>query len=367
MEGSDGTGRCGAVKSPPPSLLTTEGNFPHAPDYACNIAFRFGVPQDDKIRGCDDLKYSLTNTACQILTPITICGRDHIAEACFRLRSNSRPWAFGKVVRNAAYKFLPIREEDSRFAVIALWNPDSEDWPGFRTRTQVPGATAAVLHYNCFSRMVTTLLLRVLRLPTRGYFDDFWFFTAAATADITLRRFTRACEIFGITLKITKSEVWNIITLLGLQGTFPSRNNDMSLAIRLSPLKAMKWDDNIPQTLKDRVLSRNGIEALIGRLNFAQSATCNRFARGMLKPLYEMLYAHPYFSALRPILRRALLFWRYATLISPPPRAIAGRKSTPGFVLFTDAAYGKSPFYRDRLRYYSAGMSTRILLAIRRP
>ena len=110
----------------------------------------------------------------------------------------------------------------------------------------------------------------------------------------------------------------------------------MSLAIRLSPLKAMKWAYDILHILKDRVLSRNGLETLIGRLTLAQSATFNRFARGMLKPLYEMLYAQPYCSALCPILGRAL-FRRYATLISLPPRIIAGRKSTPDFALFTES------------------------------
>ena len=185
-----------------------------------------------------------------------------------------------------------------------------------------------------------TLLLRVLGLPIVGYFDDFGFFTTAATADLTLQHVTRVCEIFGIALKIAKPEVGAIITFLGLQGTSPqpSPNNDMSIAIRLSHLKATNWADNILYILKDRVLSHTGLESLIGRLNFAQSATFNRFARGILKPLYAMLYARPYCSALCPLLRRTLFWWR-ATLISLPPRIIADRKLTPGFALFTYASY----------------------------
>ena len=65
------------------------------------------------------------------------------------------------------------------------------------------------------------LLLRVIRLPIVGYIGDFGFFTTAATADVTLQHVTRVCEVFGISLKIAKSEVGAAITLLGLQGGPP--------------------------------------------------------------------------------------------------------------------------------------------------
>ena len=134
----------------------------------------------------------------------------------------------------------------------------------------------------------------------------------------------------------------DIVAFLGLQGNFPPPINDMSPAIRLSHLEETKWAGDTLHILNGRVLSRNDLEALIGRLNFAQSTTFNRLDRGMLKPLYEMLYAHSYCSALCPILRRAL-FWRYATLISLPPIIIADRKSTPDLALITVASYEECP------------------------
>ena len=121
-------------------------------------------------------------------------------------------WTEG-ILRIPAYQ-----GSDSRFAVIALWNPDSDDWFGFRTRAQIRGAAAAVLRYSCFSRQVGTLLLRVLRLPIVGYLGDFGFFTTDATAALTLQHVTRVCGIFGIALKIAQPEVNAINTLLGLQG-----------------------------------------------------------------------------------------------------------------------------------------------------
>ena len=45
----------------PPQLLGRGGNLPGWRPNASNVAFRFGVKQDAKLRACDDLKHSLTN------------------------------------------------------------------------------------------------------------------------------------------------------------------------------------------------------------------------------------------------------------------------------------------------------------------
>ena len=60
---------------------------------------------------------------------------------------------------------------------------------------------------------------------------------------------------------------------------------------------------------------------MIGRLNLAQSSTFNRFARGMLKPLYLMLYA-------RPICRFTLGAYRAYPLLVV--RSANGSAAAPG-------------------------------------
>ena len=164
----------------PPDPLDINGRFLEHPMEECNIAFRFGCEQTDKLRGCGDLKDSLTNTACAIRTPITLPGWDHIAAAARILADRRCSWSFGKVDHKAAYKALPIRPEDSRYAVIALWGPKRLIWCGRRTRTQLFGSTAAVLHYNGISRIIASLLSRLLVIPTLGYFEDFGFSTRTA-------------------------------------------------------------------------------------------------------------------------------------------------------------------------------------------
>ena len=120
----------------PPDPLNHNGHFLEHPREECNIAFRLGVEQTDKLRGCDDLKGSLTNTDCTIRTPIALPGWDHIASDTRILADRRCSWSFGKVDHKAAYKALPIRPDDSRYAVIALWGPKRLIWCGCRTRAQ---------------------------------------------------------------------------------------------------------------------------------------------------------------------------------------------------------------------------------------
>ena len=130
-----------------------------------NISFRFGVEQAAKLRACDDLRHSLTNSACSVLTPIQLVSRGHLAQLRRRSCGESRDWALIKADREAAYKQLPLRPEDQARSIIAPRHPVAGKWFGFMSRTLVFGATAAVLRYNVFSRLITALGSRLFWHP----------------------------------------------------------------------------------------------------------------------------------------------------------------------------------------------------------
>lgn len=209
----------GWLRAPQP--LDKSGNFRDLPDEKVNIAFRFGVLQSDKLRGCDDLKDSLTNETCYITTPITLPSWDHIASAARILAANKKQWAFGKIDHRDAYKALPLKPSEACFATLALRNPDDGVWYGFRPRTLMFGSTAAVLHYNCLSRVIASLACRLLLLPAVGYFGDFGFITAADGADEAFASFAEFFTLLGMELKVEKSPIGNFNSFLGLDATFP--------------------------------------------------------------------------------------------------------------------------------------------------
>ena len=57
------------------------------------MAFRFRVDQAGKLRARDDLKHALTNTACQIKTPIWLVSRGHVSQLCFEYATGEQYWA----------------------------------------------------------------------------------------------------------------------------------------------------------------------------------------------------------------------------------------------------------------------------------
>ena len=143
-------------------------------------------------------------------------------------------------------------------------------------------------------------------------------FTTESIASIALQQVIRFCDILRIPLGVGVSEAGPAIAYIGLHGPFPAPGNDMAPKIPLSPSTATKWAVFIAPNLRGRSISHAGLDALIGRLNFAQSTTFNRFSLGMLNPLYEMMYGLPFCTALSPIARR-ILRRRYATFVSPRP------------------------------------------------
>ena len=215
----------------PPVPLQADGRPAELKLKRYNIAFRFSVDQADKLRACDDLKHSMTNLACSVLTPIKLVSWDHLAQLSHILSERKLDWGLFKADHEAAYKQLPISPDDQECAIIALRHPSSGRWYGFVTRTLVFGAVAAVLRYNVFSRAIAALVNRIFGIPMVCYFDDFAALTQLILGEKALAIFSGFCEALGIQLKPKKSFAGNKIVFLGLLGEFPCKENGFQLAI----------------------------------------------------------------------------------------------------------------------------------------
>ena len=305
-----------------------------------NIAFRFGVDQADKLRACDDLKHNEVNLYCTVWTPIKLPTWDHIAQMCLDIRHTRKPWEFFKSDHEAAYKQLPLRPEHARLAFVALRDPITSRWMAFPPKALLFGATSAVLHYNCFSRLLAVLTNRIFGIPLIGYFDDFGALVPANVGRLALRTFEQFCNSLGITLKKTKTDRGKRIIFLGLQGDFPSPGNKMLLSIDLPTVKATTWCNTILSILSRGVISHDELESLIGRLSFTQTSVFGRIGRGMLAPLYAKLRSVPYHAALSDKESMTLSWWT-AALPNMEPRVATPKTDRTDRIVYTDAA-GKS-------------------------
>ena len=320
-----------------PFQLSSEGSPFTLTSSEVNIAFRFGVAQAGKLRACDDLRYSRANLACSALTPIKLISWGHIAQLSRLIASSGKAWHFFKADREAAYKQLPLEFSHSKLAVIALRSPQDKRRYGFFSRTMVFGAIAAVLHYNAFSRLVTELASKILGIPVVCFFDDFGALIRVPLGRKALEIFSKFCQLLGISLKASKSQVGDKVVFLRLEGSFPSPQNSMQISVRLTPDKASKWIDTLKLFLSQGRVGHRDLESLIGKLGFSQTCLFGKFARCHLRALYPKLHRKWYIPMLSAYETSAIRWW-IATLRNVSPRLVLPPTTRADWIIYTDAA-----------------------------
>ena len=322
-----------------PRPLDSSGRFEDSPALPLVNAFRFAVVQGEKIRACDDLKASLTNRACKVITPISLPSWEHLAQACILLSDSRHEWSLGKGDESDAYKKQPLRSSDAILAVTTLMGPDGR-WYGFVPRSQIFGSTASVVHYNSFSRLLASLICRLLKLPCIGYFDDYAFLAPTPIQELALSTFKEFSSLVGTLLHAKKCSIEPVNTFLGLRGSMPCRRSGMKLEISLDQEKSERWTELISQIIKAQSIDHDLLDKLIGKLSFAQTTVFGKFARTLAQPLYDMLNAHPYTELISEEVREILVWWRHA-LSSVHKRIVSVRPHFPRYIIYSDASWSE--------------------------
>ena len=320
-----------------PLLLAESGRPKDLRPNGFNIAFRIGVEQADKLRACDDLRRSLANSACRVRTPIKLVSWGHVSQMCRSYAVDGRHCALFKADREAAYKQLPIDPADQSCAIIALRNPTTGKWHGFRSRTFMFGSVADVLRYNVSSRPITAIFNRMFGIPPICFFGDFADLIHRLLATEGLSVFSRFRPLLGIKLKGAKSEVGPAIAFSVLLGSFPSKENGAVLPICMPDEKSRALAALIRSYLAQNRLSYQEIEKLIGRLSFSQTLLFGKFARTQLRPLYTKM-RRKYFCASLSAQERATIVWWDEVISGFPPRICRPLSSRFDDLLYTGAA-----------------------------
>ena len=256
-----------------------------------NPAYRFGVQQAEKLRAVDDLKRSRTNEATAVTTPINLPSWDHIANMCifFRKQGETRPLAMAKADHADAYKQLPLKAEDEQAAVVTLQSPEDGKWYGFIPKTQLFGSTAAVLHYNCLSRVIASLACRILKLPCVGYYDDFAIIAPRLIINKALEAFTMLDDLLLILLKKNKSESGRILEFLGITIHFAVGFGETIATLQFPEERIRKQVELVGQLANKTYISLAELQKAAGKLCFAQTMIMGRFGKAAMRPLYEMI------------------------------------------------------------------------------
>ena len=170
-----------------------------------NAAFRFAVIQGRKVRACDDMRHSLTDRGCDVLTPIKLAPWGRVAHISNLFAAKGLGCNFPKADHRDAYKSLPVCPRQTKLAVVVRKNPDGGKWYAITGRTLLFGSISSVLHYNILSRGIAELMGEISGIPLACFFfDDFGDGGRELLAMDGIWRFQQFCDICGIDLKAGK-------------------------------------------------------------------------------------------------------------------------------------------------------------------
>ena len=267
-----------------PVLIDGPNGLLRLSDGSVNIACRFAAAPMDKVRARGVLKYGHVNLACATRTPITLPTWGHIGQLFLDLRHADRDWEFFKAGHQDSYKNLPINPDQAPLCIVALRFPTDGEWCGFFPLTLLFGAAAAVMRYNCFSRIIAVISCSFFRLPALNYFDDLGCTLPDSISTPGQKVCPTFCWLVGFLLNGRKPKMGRHVVSLGLEGNIPGRDDGMCLPTALPESNKAIWPQRISDFIAAGWIPHKDLESLTGRLSFPQTSIFWRFGRGAMQP-----------------------------------------------------------------------------------
>ena len=165
---------------------------------------RFPIVQGDKVRYCDDLRRSGTNSAarstCKVDLPSALTLAEVTSEAIRKNKeaTGDRRIRFWKGDHRDAYKQLPLKPHHAAFCTVVAKNPQGGGVALFYPKVLLFGPSLAVTAYNAVSRLVSFLYAKIFGLPCIAFFDDFAGVAPESLGDTPLDLFIELNKLIGL-------------------------------------------------------------------------------------------------------------------------------------------------------------------------
>ena len=311
------------------------------------ISRRFGVSQDNKVRGCDDFLRSRVNETASSDRTVKLSTLDSfmsLASATLQKFPDFPP-VFFKRDHEAAYRQIPLGKDSYAFSVIAFWSHRCKRPVAFVHHALPFGAVNSVVIYNRVSQALTELARRMFFLPADGYFDDYWCVLPSFSGQFCNRAFEvygLLHSILGFSLKPSKDvPPTHSGELLGHVVDLSS----VPFTLRNSESRKTKIRDAALAALDRDCLSPTAAGELVGKCAFACTAIYGRVGRAALKPFYQRQHATAKNGRTHTRISHSLrlaLRWFMHLLAHAPPRTVFSSFGhvRPHAVAYTDATLG---------------------------
>jgi len=235
----------------------------------------------------------------------------------------------------SAYRQIARAPAQARFAIIAVFNPESGATEYYEMLAMPFGSRAAVYCFNEVARGLQYILLDLFGIVCSNYYDDFPILEPEATATDAAQVAIEVLSLLGWLVKpeTAEAEVLPAFDALGVHLDFTAMpSGEFAVGNKATRVVALRAEVALART-KQRLPQRE-VEGLKGRLRYATGWTFGRCG-GLA---FRLLSEHGRSRCLWSDWADLALAWYDAFLVAAVPRVLRLVAPFGHPVLFTDAA-----------------------------
>ncbi|CAE6941197.1 unnamed protein product [Symbiodinium sp. CCMP2592] len=323
-------------------------SFFHSDDWNCIRSFLILQGAENKPRPIDDGHEALINNCFTATIKLELQSSDFVAalaariaiEEAERSRATGEPprsWLGKCLDLSKAYKQMPMKKEHRSLAVIYHKGPSGED-QFFIANSLLFGLTASVYGFVRTSRSLHKLLLKIFKLPSSVYFDDYPMFSTSLSSSDTDGIISEFLDILGWGHAKTGSKSHpfaEVFSVLGMQIDL-SNLSKRSIVLSNKPGRIDRIVEKLESVAASGFLTVHQAQILLGLLNFSSGFFAGRALKHSCKWLSGFLAGD------RPSPKTVSEMCKHTIkiLVSTPPRFIScDSTGEPPILVWTDGAW----------------------------
>ena len=336
----------GGTMGPPMTLDQVIGKY--KTDFQVTPSFGLAQGLDNqgkqKFRRIDDHTASGVNPSAHRLQKVPMAMVDYVGVMVRAVAAVCTNIQFATEDMKGAYRQIPLAPADVRYAITAVYNPESHEVVLFEMYGQPFGAGHAVPNFCRVSEWLSRVLQRYFYLHVDHFFDDFFLVEPSLTIQAGIFVMKESFKLLGFSLDPEKSQTpAAICAILGVVFSTAALASERRINVSAKPSRIVNLIHTIDSILSSGDLSPAVAASIVGKFGFLCSTLFGKVGRCCTAALRHRQYSSAYQRAITPEIRLSLQLMKQF-LRNCPDRELKLSHESP-LLMYTDASDvpGRSP------------------------
>ena len=336
----------GGTMGPPMTLDQVIGKY--KTDFQVTPSFGLAQGLDNqgkqKFRRIDDHTASGVNPSAHRLQKVPMAMVDYVGVMVRAVAAVCTNIQFATEDMKGAYRQIPLAPADVRYAITAVYNPESHEVVLFEMYGQPFGAGHAVPNFCRVSEWLSRVLQRYFYLHVDHFFDDFFLVEPSLTIQAGIFVMKESFKLLGFSLDPEKSQTpAAICAILGVVFSTAALASERRINVSAKPSRIVNLIHTIDSILSSGDLSPAVAASIVGKFGFLCSTLFGKVGRCCTAALRHRQCSSAYQRAITPEIRLSLQLMKQF-LRNCPDRELKLSHESP-LLMYTDASDvpGRSP------------------------